>query len=107
MYIKSQHLGTALKLITTGATDSNGNPLAYQIDDDNFFWDESLGRRPTDEELKKCFEQKELNKTRINRKNNYPPFGEQLDYIYHHGVDAWKTDIVDPIKQKFPKPDTE
>ena len=34
----------------------------------------------------------------------YPDWKTQLDYIYHHGVDKWKTDIVDPIKNKYPKP---
>jgi len=39
-----------------------------------------------------------------NRKSEYPSYGEQLDYIYHNGVDAWKADIIDPIKTKYPKP---
>jgi hypothetical protein len=34
----------------------------------------------------------------------YPDWGTQLDYIYHHGIDKWKTDIVDPVKNKYPKP---
>ena len=34
----------------------------------------------------------------------YPSLAEQLDYIYHNGVEAWKTDIIDPIKQRYPKP---
>ncbi len=34
----------------------------------------------------------------------YPPVEDQLDYIYHHGIDKWKTDIVDPVKAKYPKP---
>ena len=34
----------------------------------------------------------------------YPPVEDQLDYIYHHGIDAWKADIVDPVKAKYPKP---
>ena len=34
----------------------------------------------------------------------YPDWGTQLDYIYHHGIDKWKTDIVDPVKAKYPKP---
>ena len=38
------------------------------------------------------------------RGDEYPSMGDQLDYIYHHGIDAWKTDIVDPIKNKYPKP---
>ena len=39
------------------------------------------------------------------RKKEYPDWGTQLDYIYHHGIDQWKTDIVDPIKAKYPKPE--
>jgi hypothetical protein len=39
------------------------------------------------------------------RELSYPTWGEQLDYIYHNGVDAWKTNIVDPIKAKYPKPE--
>ena len=34
----------------------------------------------------------------------YPDWGTQLDYIYHNGLDKWKTDIVDPVKAKYPKP---
>ena len=30
--------------------------------------------------------------------------GDQLDYIFHHGIEKWKTDIVQPIKEKYPKP---
>ena len=38
------------------------------------------------------------------RKQEYPTWEAQLDYIYHNGVEAWKTDIIDPIKAKYPKP---
>tara|TARA_R100000773_G_C4131324_1_gene62076 strand:+ start:111 stop:413 length:303 start_codon:yes stop_codon:yes gene_type:complete len=38
------------------------------------------------------------------RKRAYPSIREQLDYIYHNGIDKWKTDIVDPVKSKYPKP---
>jgi len=38
-----------------------------------------------------------------NRRTAYPSVGEQLDYIYHNGVEAWKTDIIQPIKDKYPK----
>ena len=39
-----------------------------------------------------------------NRATEYPDWGTQLDYIYHHGIEKWKTDIVDPVKAKYPKP---
>jgi len=38
------------------------------------------------------------------RAMEYPHWSEQLDYIYHNGIDKWKTDIVDPVKNKYPKP---
>lgn len=38
------------------------------------------------------------------RQEAYPSYGEQLDYIFHHGLEAWKTDIIQPIKDQFPKP---
>jgi len=48
----------------------------------------------------------ELNKLvyKEQRAYEYPHWSEQLDYIYHNGIDKWKTDIVDPIKAKYPKP---
>ena len=39
-----------------------------------------------------------------DRKAEYPDWGTQLYYIYHNGIDKWKTDIVDPVKAKHPKP---
>jgi len=36
------------------------------------------------------------------RKAEYPPIEEQLDKIYHSGVNAWKLDIK-AIKDKYPK----
>ena len=49
----------------------------------------------------------ELNKLlyKQQRASEYPDWGTQLDYIYHNGLDKWKTDIVDPVKTKYPKPE--
>jgi hypothetical protein len=37
------------------------------------------------------------------RAKEYPAIADQLDYIYHNGIDAWKTDMIDPVKTKYPK----
>ncbi len=37
------------------------------------------------------------------RKEEYPSWEDQLDKIYHSGIDAWKADIK-VIKDKYPKP---
>ena len=44
-------------------------------------------------------------KYKDDRAEEYPDWGVQLDYIYHNGIDKWKTDIVDPVKAKYPKPE--
>ena len=46
----------------------------------------------------------EKTKYKEQRLFEYPSLANQLDYIYHNGIDKWKTDIVDPVKAKYPKP---
>ena len=47
----------------------------------------------------------ELTKTYSDRrKESYPSIPDQLDYIYHNGIEKWKTDMVLPVKNKYPKP---
>ena len=36
------------------------------------------------------------------RRVEYPPIEDQLDKIYHDGIEAWRTDIT-RIKNKYPK----
>ena len=37
-----------------------------------------------------------------SRATAYPPITDQLDQIYHEGVDAWKATIL-AVKEEFPK----
>ena len=37
-----------------------------------------------------------------NRRKEYPSIVDQLDDIYHNGVDGWKTTIK-AVKDKYPK----
>ena len=46
--------------------------------------------------------QEEVNVYQEKRKLEYPSWEDQLDKIYHSGVDAWKVDIK-AIKDKYPK----
>ena len=71
-------------------------------------WDVDGITKPTDAELN-AFEtqataNEELLTIQKNRRLAYPNPGIQFDYIYHNGIDKWKTDIVDPVKAKYPKP---
>tara|TARA_A100001388_G_scaffold232382_1_gene185000 strand:- start:47 stop:373 length:327 start_codon:yes stop_codon:yes gene_type:complete len=44
----------------------------------------------------------EFNSYKSKRRAEYPSIEEQLDKIYHSGIDAWKIDIK-AIKDKYPK----
>jgi hypothetical protein len=37
-----------------------------------------------------------------NRQTEYPAIGDQLDEIYHNGIDSWKT-VIKVTKDKYPK----
>jgi len=38
------------------------------------------------------------------RQAEYPDYGTQLNKIYDDGLTKWKSEMVDPIKAKYPKP---
>ena len=63
--------------------------------------------QPTDEEI--TTEQTRLqteydnNAYQRNRAAEYPSIPDQLDDIYHNGIDAWKATIK-VTKDKYPKP---
>ena len=39
----------------------------------------------------------------MNRSNEYPKVVEQLDQIYHEGIDKWK-ETIQAVKDAHPKP---
>ena len=43
-----------------------------------------------------------VNGYKKNRANEYPSVVDQLDLIYHSGIDAWKAKIKE-TKDKYPK----
>ena len=51
-------------------------------------------------ELQADYDQKQYQR---NRAAAYPSWQDQLDKIYHQGIDAWKADIQ-VIKDQYPKP---
>ena len=38
-----------------------------------------------------------------NRRDEYPDWGTQLNKIYDDGLTKWKSEMVDPVKAKWPK----
>ena len=69
-------------------------------------WLDKTQTKPTEQEVEEKIAelkyQEELNVYQEKRKLEYPDWEDQLDQIYHSGIDAWKTDIK-AIKDKYPK----
>ena len=70
--------------------------------------DNPLTELPTEEEVNAGFkamhDKSAATQYQRSRQKEYPNWGIQLDYIYHNGIEKWKTDLVDPVKAKYPKP---
>lgn len=71
-------------------------------------WLDTKQTQPTDAEinaemtrLQAEYDAKEYQRQRASE---YPSWQQQLEKIYDDGIDAWKTEMVDPIKAKYPKP---
>ena len=80
-----------------------------KVEFEEYFIVHTLGshKKPTWEELETQlvdmqakYDNLEYSRTRAKE---YPDIGDQLDYIFHHGVEKWKEDMIIPVKNKYPK----
>ena len=81
-------------------------PNVFMIDDGTEAIVDSSGKTVTIDQSLVDAARVELDKLSYidDRAREYPSWQYQLDYIYHNGIDKWKTDVVDPVKAKYPKP---
>jgi len=96
-----------LEELTTEATAEieAAKPLYKQVNNERLeFTEDDYAQAITDLANYK-FDQQE-NGYKEARLAEYPSYGEQLDYIYHNSLEAWKTDIIQPIKEAHPKPES-
>ena len=66
-----------------GAFDAQGNQVTIDLDAVNAWVDPD--------------------QYKYQRAQAYPSIADQLDLIYHEGIDAWKAQIA-AVKQEYPKP---
>jgi len=61
---------------------------------------------PTEEAIQEKLDelQADYDAKRYQRDRKYPPIGDQLDEIYHKGIDEWKKTIK-AVKDAHPKPE--
>ena len=86
------------------AIDPNAKVAVHEDDVDRLEWQSTpiskadiLAKQA---ELKAAYDAKKYQR---DRKAEYPSVVDQLDDIYHNGIDAWKATIK-TTKDKYPKP---
>jgi hypothetical protein len=94
----------ALMSIRPGATWSlNGETY------DGLIWHEDNELpAPTEEEIitecERLQQEWDYNQYQRDRASAYPSIKDQLDTLYHGGLDAWREEI-NKVKEKYPKPE--
>ena len=70
-------------------------------------WSNESRDKPTeaefDEALKNVKAEYDAQAYSRNRRAEYPDWGSQLNKIYDDGLTKWKSEMVDPVKAKWPK----
>ena len=77
------------------SVDSEGNPTF--TDNWGFTWAELQA------EITRLQTEENNTEYQRNRAAEYPTIADQLDTLYHSGLDAWKAEIK-TVKDKYPKP---
>lgn len=76
-------------------------------DYNNLVWKDKSQTKPTLEEVTSKVAELDAEyaakQYQRDRASAYASLAEQLDYIYHNGIEAWKVDMILPVKNKYPK----
>ena len=74
---------------------------------EDIIWQDEKTTIPTkeecEEELKRLEEEDKKTQYQRDRRVQYPAIEDQLDLLFHKGIDGWKEEIQ-KVKDKYPKP---
>ena len=83
--------------------DGTPNKEITDISSFNFETKHSTEKKSIDDAKAKADKEAEVKMTYADKRaSEYPDIGDQLDDIYHNGIDGWKTTIK-AVKDKYPK----
>lgn len=85
-----------LPISVTG--DENGEP-DYSL----LTWESEDVAKPTEQEFAVAVAKAQAMTYKTDRRTAYPPIAEQLDLLFHGGLEAWREQIQ-AIKDEYPKP---
>lgn len=79
--------------------------VCYENDLDRIEWTDDSIPQPSNAEIEAEVKrlQAQYDALQYQRDRIYPPIGDQLDEIYHNGIDEWKKTIK-AVKDAHPKP---
>jgi len=79
----------------------------WTMSGDELNWLDKKQTKPTESEIQaeitRLQAEYDANEYQRQRASEYPSWEKQLEKIYDDGVEAWKTEMIDPIKAKYPK----
>ncbi len=88
-----------LKAILKIKSDAKISVTGTDIDTADIVWHDNNPTNITKAEIKSKMQEIEyIDK----RENEYPSIVDQLDDIYHNGIDGWK-ETIKAVKDKYPK----
>lgn len=83
-------------------SSANTNSVSYS----DIVWKDLFYEKPSEETLSILIQQSDATSNSqyiFERRNAYPKIEDQIDYIFHNGIDKWKERIQN-IKNAYPKP---
>ena len=93
-------------ITTMNALESLKPGAEWLLTDDKLEWLDTKQTEPTQEEIdaeiKRLQDQYDANEYQRSRAPEYPSIPDQLDEIYHNGIDSWKA-VIKKTKDKYPK----
>lgn len=88
------------------ALDTNARVSVISEDYDNITWHDKNPNNITVDQIKtkkaELDKVDEANAYKMKREKEYPSIKDQLDDIYHNGIDKWK-ETIKTVKDKYPK----
>ena len=97
-------MATIEELRVTATSDiEDEKPLYKQVNNERMEFDsDDYDQAIEDRAQAKLYEQDHGYKD--DRQEEYPSIVDQLDDIYHNGIDGWK-ETIKAVKDKYPKPE--
>ena len=96
-----------MKISITDALNELGISAVVRNNDyDTIVWtnpEEAVSKEVLDTKVSEMQSAEDATQYQRDRAEKYPSIPDQLDTIYHQGLDAWKAEIKE-VKDKYPKP---